>query len=88
MPSIIGYESAYVVGEYAMQNLQGRLLTFIESLGLREGQEKAVKDIIYQHVWKTIEGCLWISGEEHTGLQDKRNGPQGSVGTVIKSPSL
>jgi hypothetical protein len=34
-----------VIYHYQIQSLEGRILTFIESLGLRESQEKSAKDI-------------------------------------------
>lgn len=51
-----------VIYDYQIGSLEGKLLTFIESLGLRESQEKSAKDVfkgIYypvmyfetEHVW-------------------------------------
>lgn len=44
----------YVIRSWAIQNLEGKLLTLIETLGLRETQEKAVKDMIRPLIWGTI----------------------------------
>lgn len=45
-------EYGYAFQAAALSNLEGQLLTLIESLGLREGQEKATKDILRNTLWR------------------------------------
>ena len=49
------FNGGYLLKNWNIQNLEGRLLTIIESLGLRESQEGAVKNIIQQEMWKLYE---------------------------------
>lgn len=61
-PKIVAMETpagvsvgGYVVYEYDVKNLEGKLLTLIESLGLKDTQEKSVKslfkDILYRSLY-------------------------------------
>ncbi len=47
-----------VVREWEINSHLGLMLTIIESLGLQEKQEKAVKDLVKQHTWRG----LWNGG--------------------------
>lgn len=49
--------------ESRFNNLVGRIMTQIETLGLPENQEKAFKDIIKQEIWS-----LW----EHAQLVEQK----------------
>lgn len=66
----VGYTGGYIVVESQFQHLEGRLLTLVEALGLRESQEKSVKDLIRSEVWQTLNPCFWINGDEHTRLRE------------------
>jgi len=68
----IGYGYGYVLGEYMRDNIVGRLLTLIESLGLKDSQEKAVKDIIRKEVndWFYGGSTIGISSSLYTAIQD------------------
>lgn len=52
-----------VIYDYQIRELEGRLLTFIEALGLRESQEKSAKDI-FRDVFYSImyQQTVWVSG--------------------------
>jgi hypothetical protein len=52
--SKLSYGFGYVIQENEPAYLIGRLLTIIDSLGLKETQEKAVKDLIKNEVWGII----------------------------------
>lgn len=66
-----GYGFGYVVNEYKRDYITGRLLTLIESLGLRDTQEKAFKDIIRNEIDGWFSGdTIFISGEINTALQN------------------
>ena len=53
-----------VIYDYMIQGLQGRLLTFIESLGLRESQEKSAKDIFRDIFYSLYTETIWIEGDK------------------------
>ncbi len=53
-----------IVYDYEIQSLEGRLLTFIESLGLRESQEKSAKDIFREIFYDGLyQRTLYVRGE-------------------------
>lgn len=67
----VGYGFAYVLNEYKKDYITGRLLTLVESLGLRDTQEKAFKDIIRDEINNWFSGeAIFISGEINTALQN------------------
>lgn len=56
----VGYHSdnhARVIREWELRTHLGKMLTFIDSLGLQEKQEKAIKDLVKQSTW----GEFWNS---------------------------
>ena len=67
----IGYGPARVIYEQQVGYVEGRLLTIIEAIGLKETQEKSIKDLVRSEVWKVIEDSIWISGEDHTKLRSE-----------------
>lgn len=52
----------YIKG-WAFKNLEGRLLTLIESMGLGEKQEEAQKGFIRREVWATVYESYVMSDE-------------------------
>ena len=53
-----------VIYDYQIRDLEGRLLTFVESLGLRESQEKSAKDIFRDIFYSVLyQQTLRVSGE-------------------------
>jgi hypothetical protein len=48
------FEYSYLVDAHMVDRLIGRVLTLIETLGLRDAQEKAIKDLVKQEVWNNI----------------------------------
>lgn len=48
--------------DWEVNTLIGRLLTLVESLGLRETQERAVKDLVRQEV-SHLFSCQGVDGE-------------------------
>lgn len=68
-----GWGEGYVISRWTVPNLQGKLLTFIESIGLRDTQEKAVKDIISQIIWDTMDEAQYVTGEQHTALRNENS---------------
>ena len=43
-----------IIYDYEISQLEGRILTMIESFGLRESQEKSAKDIFKDIFYRTI----------------------------------
>lgn len=63
---------ARVVYDYQIQSLEGRLLTFIESLGLRESQEKSAKDVFREIFYSGLyRELVWVRGEDIGPVVDK-----------------
>lgn len=85
-----GFGPGYVIPEDMPNNMVGRLCTLIDALGLKESQEKSLKDLIKQEVYKPFSGvdpeCVWIPGqfnnEIHYTVEDIqeeiRKNPSGS----------
>ncbi len=75
------YESVYAISPYQLSHLEGRLLTLIESWGMKESQEKSVKDLVRKELWDIVTPCFIISSEDHTALRVKyEESGSGSVG--------
>lgn len=49
------FEYSYLVDAHMVDRLIGRVLTLIETLGLKDVQEKAIKDLVKQEVWNNIQ---------------------------------
>jgi hypothetical protein len=45
----------YIVESFKVKNIEGKLLTIVESIGLPETQEKAVKGLVRQAIWDVID---------------------------------
>lgn len=78
--SNVGYGSGYIIQDYQVQCLEGRLLTLVESWGLRESQERAIKSQVRQEVWGLLSPCFIISDEDHTALRGKALKGEGLTG--------
>lgn len=82
--------NGYVIHDWSVGTLEGRLLTMVESWGLKDSQEKAIKDLVRQEVWKILEPCFVIAGTDLQNLvekyaKDKSNGTNviGGVGNRV-----
>ena len=55
----------YLVENYEIKQIEGKLLTIVESLGLPSSQEAAAKGLVRQAIWDVIEkpyrGYIWES---------------------------
>ena len=79
--SEISWGGAVVLSEATHSYLIGRLLTLIDALGLKESQEKSVKDLISQEVHHAWDRAIYIPPDIHNAIQkfsrelkDKQNG--------------
>lgn len=69
-----------VVYDYQISSLEGRLLTLVETIGLHEKQEEAVKDML-RGILRTalfIE-TEYVGGDQlNKAIQEYRNGKKGT----------
>lgn len=63
--------NALLVFEGTAQRLVGRLLTLAESWGMNPAQEKAIKAILKQEVYDSLNDAWIIGDEEHAMLRKK-----------------
>jgi hypothetical protein len=65
----------YIIEQGETSRLEGRLLTLLESLGLPEKQEEAIKSLVRQELWNTVSASgFWITADEHTALREANQG--------------
>jgi len=76
------YGWCYAIQEYQLSHLEGRLLTLMESLGLRDTQEKAIKDLVKNEVWGLTSSCFIISVDDHDALRNKYQNQNIASGNV------
>jgi len=55
----------YYITEEQISKLEGKLLTFIEAMGLEKSQESASKSIVRQEIWSMVPNDSYIWVEEH-----------------------
>lgn len=55
--------SALFIRFWSLKQLEGRLLTLVESMGLGEKQEDAIKNYMRREVWATIADSYVMSDE-------------------------
>ena len=60
---MVGIGNGYVMPEHQISTLIGRLLTLIEALGLKELQEKSIKELVKQEVWGNVRDMQFIQGD-------------------------
>lgn len=51
-----------IVKTWQIDNLIGKLMLIIETMGLQSGQEKSVKSLMKQEIWKEFNEGIYISG--------------------------
>lgn len=71
-----------VIYSYQIGELEGKLLTLIESLGLSEKQEKAVKDVFRDTYYRIVYGeTAYIYGDHlHKVLDAMKSDDRGMTG--------
>lgn len=64
-------EGGYYITEEQISNLEGKLLTQIEAMGLQGSQESAAKSLIRQEVWDLVpnDNYVWIEKESLKKLE-------------------
>ena len=69
----VGYGYGYVVSEDLPKYIRGRLFTLIEALGLKETQEKSLKDLVDNEIWSQFGQSWrsqWITANLHTAVRN------------------
>lgn len=85
-------DSSYLVNGYTVDHLVGRVLTLIETLGLKDSQEKAVKDLVRQEIWQPFNNdfAQYVSGDFAAVIRDTlyqvKNYYQKNVSETIAVP--
>lgn len=70
----VGYGYAYMVFENTPSSIVGRILTILETAGLPEKQELALKGLLTNTIWDIFnEQGIFISPETHTAARVKKN---------------
>lgn len=71
--AIIGhlYEGGYIVTDAQLSYLEGRLLTLVDSWGLKDSQEKAGKDLLRQELWNFLHPCFYVGRDDVAELHIK-----------------
>lgn len=66
------WQDGRVMNSRAPENLEGRLLTLVESLGLAPTQEHAVKNLVSQALWQWVyDFTEWLDEKEHIEVRRK-----------------
>lgn len=86
----VSYGSPFQVYGYKetdFKNLVGKVLTVIDSLGLKDSQEKAIKDLLGQSIWKMYEHPAYVYDYNEYGemevYEDEKNTSDGKVAKRI-----
>lgn len=48
----------YLLYQHNINNMLGKVLTLVETLGLKESQEKSMKELVKQEIWNSVEGSV------------------------------
>ena len=67
----VGFAHGYIFMDWSRDYITGRILTLLESFGLKDSQEKAAKDILRQEIesWFHREGTYLPDGL-HTAVKN------------------
>lgn len=65
-----GVHGAFVLEQNNVDQMVGELLTLIDALGLKEKQEKSLKDLVRQKIWNTVSNAFYINGQVLVLAQD------------------
>lgn len=72
MHNYSGWDNALLVYEDAPSKIVGKLLTLAETWGMDEKQEKAVKEMIRQEVYRGFDTAWIIGDHDHFELRKKQ----------------
>ena len=66
----VSWGDAYVVGWNTPDRLVGKIFTVIETMGLKETQEKSSKDIIRIVIWEIFNDSMYLSSNIHNEIRE------------------
>ena len=67
----VGYGNAYVIYMDTPSQIEGKILTILETAGLPEKQEEAMKGLIRGAIWNTIhDNSVFISDTRHNEIRE------------------
>ena len=64
----IGYEAGWLLFSWKVSDIEGKILTLIETLGLKDTQEKATKDIARDIVQGIYRDGHWVNSRLATDV--------------------
>lgn len=70
MPSTNG-NFAKIVRTWQVENLVGKVMLVVESLGLNENQLEASKSLIKQFIWTEFNEGIWLTPEGEKANQEE-----------------
>ena len=71
-----------MIRQWAFSNFEGKLLTLMESMGLPEKQENAIKSYLRQELWEFVRSGLIVPDE--TDLELEPNVGCNDCGTALE----
>lgn len=69
----VGHKSGYLVYDFQIGRVEGKLLTLIETLGLHESQEKATKDLTRDIVQSLYRDTQYLYGQAVYAALEKQD---------------
>lgn len=80
---VVGYGNGYVFGEWVPSHIEGKLLTLVETIGLPERQEDAIKSLVRNIVWDDLmRHVQYITAEQHNALRKENE----NIGITVTGP--
>lgn len=65
----ISWGPAYVIGTNAPDRLVGKIFAVVETMGLKDTQEKSAKDIIRTVVWEIFSDAVYILPDKYNEIR-------------------
>lgn len=86
VPEQYGYGESHVVFPFQIARIEGKLLTLVESLGLRESQEKATKDLTRDIVQGLYRDTVYLPPNLSTIIINEKHALIESGAAMIGNP--
>lgn len=66
----LSYGNGYAISSETPGHLEGKLLTILETAGLPEKQEQALKGLIRRAIWEVIDDSVYLSSKRYTEIRE------------------
>jgi len=87
--SSVGYSYGYVIFDSTPSHLEGKVLTILETAGLPQKQEEALKGLLRNAIWETIhESSVYITPERHQVIRDAYWAKKKEVGNEVPMSAI